>query len=407
MSSAGPLQSFITGYQRGQDVKERRARLADFMEQAPIRQQERQLDLGLRQQQLQAGQAQSQLQQSQLQLQELQNALQKGTVLNQTIDRVAQQFQDPQSRYNFAQKNATGFAELGLDVNQLTLDDFTNEGLMRNKSALQQSLGRAEQALTAGQREFQSLTAGLPQEDIERAKRIKLGLEQRAGVLSRTERAAMDEGLKERLADVERTLAMSKEEGKLLAQAELEPEVKAKVTAALEQVKSDADVASTQKSNEAAYRVYQTAMQNISNSLGGTNFSGPVFGLVPAMTTEAKIADGAKAIMAPILKQMFRSAGEGTFTDKDQALLLEMVPTRTDTKESAASKIEMINAVVESKLGGVQATPPVQQPVQQQVPVQRPTPQFQQQQGPVEGQTATNPQTGQRVIFRNGQWQAF
>lgn len=407
MSSSNPIQSFISGYQSGLDIQERRARLADFLEQAPIRQQERQLDLGLRQQQLQAGQAQSQLQQSQLQMQELQNALQKGTILNQTIDRVAQQFQDPQSRYNFAQKNATGFAELGLDVNQLTLNDFTNEGLMRNKSALQQSLGRAEQALTAGQREFQSLTAGLPQEDIERAKRIKLGLDQRAGVLSRTERAAMDEGLKERLAGVERTLAMSKEEGKLLAQAELEPEVKAKVTAALEQVKSDADIASTQRSNQAAYKVYQTAMQNISNSLGATNLSGPVFGLIPAMTTESKIADGAKAIMAPVLKQIFRVAGEGTFTDRDQALLLEMVPTRTDTKESAAAKMEMINAVIESKLGRGQSAQPVQQPARQQMPVQRPTPQAPQQQGLIEGQTATNPQTGQRVIFRNGQWQAF
>ena len=39
--------------------------------------------------------------------------------------------------------------------------------------------------------------------------------------------------------------------------------------------------------------------------------TGPIVWLVPALTTEQQTADGAVAIMAPVLKQMFRASGEG------------------------------------------------------------------------------------------------
>jgi hypothetical protein len=55
--------------------------------------------------------------------------------------------------------------------------------------------------------------------------------------------------------------------------------------------------------------------------------------------------------MAPVLKQIFRVAGEGTFTDKDQALLLEMVPTRKDSPEARAIKTQNIDNIIRAKLG--------------------------------------------------------
>ena len=55
--------------------------------------------------------------------------------------------------------------------------------------------------------------------------------------------------------------------------------------------------------------------------------------------------------MAPVLKQLFRSAGEGTFTDRDQELLLDMVPKRTDRAEAIAEKMANIDRIVSAKLG--------------------------------------------------------
>jgi hypothetical protein len=55
--------------------------------------------------------------------------------------------------------------------------------------------------------------------------------------------------------------------------------------------------------------------------------------------------------MAPVLKQLFRSSGEGTFTDKDQDLLMEMLPTRKDKPEARAAKLANIDAIVRAKLG--------------------------------------------------------
>jgi hypothetical protein len=61
--------------------------------------------------------------------------------------------------------------------------------------------------------------------------------------------------------------------------------------------------------------------------------------------------------MAPILKQIFRTAGEGTFTDADQKLLLAMVPTRTDTPTARKAKLANIDTIVRAKLGSASSVP--------------------------------------------------
>lgn len=101
---------------------------------------------------------------------------------------------------------------------------------------------------------------------------------------------------------------------------------------------------------EQAWSMYETAMTGLQGAMNGT-VTGPVFGRVPAFSAGQQTADGAVAAMAPILKQLFRTAGEGTFTDKDQALLLQMVPTRADRAEARDAKIANINAIVRAKLG--------------------------------------------------------
>lgn len=99
-----------------------------------------------------------------------------------------------------------------------------------------------------------------------------------------------------------------------------------------------------------AYATYQSGIESLKQAMEGTN-TGPLAGRIPAFTAGQQIAEGAEATMAPVLKQLFRDAGEGTFTDSDQAMLMKMVPTRKDHPEARAAKIEMIDGIVRAKLG--------------------------------------------------------
>ncbi|MEW5251652.1 hypothetical protein, partial [Microbulbifer discodermiae] len=103
--------------------------------------------------------------------------------------------------------------------------------------------------------------------------------------------------------------------------------------------------------NKVALSTYEMAVKGLRESMQNTT-TGPVAGRIPAMTPEAQIAEGAAAAMAPVLKSIFRVSGEGTFTDRDQALLMEMLPSRKDHSEAAQAKLNIVDAIVGAKLGG-------------------------------------------------------
>lgn len=104
------------------------------------------------------------------------------------------------------------------------------------------------------------------------------------------------------------------------------------------------------KQNEKAYATYQAGVAGLVKGLKDTS-TGPLAGRMPAVTASQQIADGAVAAMAPVLKGLFRSAGEGTFTDQDQKMLLDMMPTRLDKPEARAAKLANVDAIVKAKLG--------------------------------------------------------
>jgi len=156
------------------------------------------------------------------------------------------------------------------------------------------------------------------------------------------------------------------EGAKLGAQLNLGPKVKAAVEQAKALAISEVKRGDEQRSNGRALATYEAAMGKLSSAMEGTS-TGPVVGLSPAVTANQQIAKGAVAAMAPVLKSIFRVAGEGTFTDKDQELLLNMVPTRQDLPEARKAKIEMIDAIVRAKLGAsgpAQPTAPTGQPTE-------------------------------------------
>ena len=90
-------------------------------------------------------------------------------------------------------------------------------------------------------------------------------------------------------------------------------------------------------------------MSNLTKALDNT-ITGPFIGLTPALTANAQIADGAIAMMLPLMKDVFRGAGEGTFTEGDQKILTDMIPTRNDSAEARRSKITFIDELIRSKL---------------------------------------------------------
>lgn len=119
--------------------------------------------------------------------------------------------------------------------------------------------------------------------------------------------------------------------------------------------KRDAERQAAQIEKDTALRLYEAGIEGLRTGLAGSE-TGPIAGRIPAFTTSQQIAEGGVAAMAPILKQLFRSAGEGTFTDKDQDLLLAMIPTRTDTPEARDAKLANIDSLVRAKLSAPAAT---------------------------------------------------
>lgn len=100
----------------------------------------------------------------------------------------------------------------------------------------------------------------------------------------------------------------------------------------------------------ATFNLYETARDGLLSGLEGSA-TGPILGRIPSFTANQQVAEGGVAAMAPVLKQLFRVAGEGVFTDRDQALLLQMIPTRATLPEARAKQIENIDSIVKAKLG--------------------------------------------------------
>ena len=186
------------------------------------------------------------------------------------------------------------------------------------------------------------------------------------------------------IQDVKR--ASGKETAKLAVQLKLKPDVQRAVVLAQELAKGEAAKTNSERGNDRALNVYNAAKDGLLGAMSGAS-TGPALGWLPAITSNQQIADGAVAAMAPVLKQLFRTAGEGNFSDSDQKVLMGMVPTRSDTPKARVEKLKLIDTIVMAKLGGsISQGQDTQQPEQQGAP-----------------QTATGP-NGEKLQLVNGQW---
>lgn len=172
---------------------------------------------------------------------------------------------------------------------------------------------------TAEMQTFDYLTKGLSEEDKAKALRIKLGIDPRAA-------STLSIPLDRFFNQAFQTGAGTQASG------------------------AQADAQKAAVANDLLRQQFDFGFSALESALGGTGQTGKIFGNLPAITTSAQIADNAKALLLPIMKGVFRGAGEGVFTDKDQETLEAMLPTRNMTAEAAAQALDSVKMLVSLKL---------------------------------------------------------
>jgi len=220
------------------------------------------------------------------------------------------------------------------------------------EAKLQASLNPAKtQQKSLDQKKFEDLMdlAGLSKAEKKEAARIKLRLIPGA-VGSSAQTISADQQLTDDVATSQAAIEAAKEIAKLKSQLRLKPAIQKAVTLATGEANLISDNKELANSNEKALKVYSVGIESLAGSLSNTT-TGPFAGLMPALTSSAQSAEGAIAIMAPLLKKVFRASGEGNFTDSDQKLLMDMIPTRSDRPSAVKFKLNAIDAIIQAKLG--------------------------------------------------------
>lgn len=106
--------------------------------------------------------------------------------------------------------------------------------------------------------------------------------------------------------------------------------------------RAKADAANKAKGD--AYSTWQTAAGQYLDAHKNSSWG-------PGAGGNYGLRNSARANLAPVLKGIFRTSGEGTFSDRDQELLIQMAPSSIDTDEQAAKKLANIDAIIRSKMG--------------------------------------------------------
>jgi hypothetical protein len=113
--------------------------------------------------------------------------------------------------------------------------------------------------------------------------------------------------------------------------------------------KTQAEEEAQAKTNEMLRSTWNKSLDYLGQKLTNTT-TGFFSGFLPAITESQQLADQSVSMMMPLLKDMFRQAGEGVFTDKDQEVLEALIPTRGMSPGAIAEALEQVDRLVQSKL---------------------------------------------------------
>jgi hypothetical protein len=210
--------------------------------------------------------------------------------------------------------------------------------------------------LTAKQQEFGSLTEGMSAEDIERAKRIDLGLSPRA-VGSATQ-TILEKGIAEDIGGTEATISKGKESGKLLAELKYKPAIESAVISAKKIATQKGDVFNELSQATAALPGLSKAVDDLrelskiaTSTLGGKIFDAAVkqtgFGSTKGATAKAKFIAIVNNQVLPLLKPTFGAA----FTVAEGESLKA---TMGDPEATTEEKMAQLDAFIEQKLRDIE-----------------------------------------------------
>lgn len=303
---------------------------------------------------------------------------------------------------NAAVNNAQQFKQLRNQqgIETPTVDEFLADPEGQSEAVLQldTSINPATEGLTAGEREFASLTKDFSEEELRQARRVKARIAAPAGI-SAAERIATDPSLTESVAQSEAVIAGQRagaqESAKLGQQLKFKPAIQAAIKKAEAVAKEEGATLTELNKVRAAMPGLQEAVGELRRlapiatfSLGGKAFDEASrqlgFGATKGATARAKFIATINNQVLPLLKPTFGAA----FTVQEGESLKA---TMGDPDLSPDEKLVQLDAFIEQKFRDIETKEAELGGGEQQV---TPT-----------GRTATNPQTGEQVQeMSDGSW---
>lgn len=117
-----------------------------------------------------------------------------------------------------------------------------------------------------------------------------------------------------------------------------------------QEIKGTKEAETLGKESAVKMEIWDSVSENISKSFADAA-TFPMMGALPALTESQQAAEASLTTAIPTLKEFFRKAGEGTFTEGDQKILVNMLPTRSDYPEVRDRKLKQIDTIIRLKLG--------------------------------------------------------
>ena len=156
------------------------------------------------------------------------------------------------------------------------------------------------------------------------------------------------------LTEFERESLKANEAKRAMKQQEIDETIRQnnKPTAADKKVIADKK---QQEKDYQAYKLVSTDLKNTYKNIAA-NLTGPLQGNLPAASQNSRMFETTQKQMLPLLKDVFRKPGEGTFTEGDQRLLTELLPNRTMDAEEFDVAIKRLDAVVAMKVSQADLT---------------------------------------------------
>ena len=213
-------------------------------------------------------------------------------------------------------------------------------------------------ATDSATRNFNAMTSGMTDEDIEKAKRIELGLDSRAGTLTGDERLGNDENMTTKVANSQATIegakSSAKETAKLNAQAELLPKIRADIKAAEVDATASGESLTAHKRAKAALPGLQEVVGKLKTlsdvatyTLTGRAFNEVTkqlgFGSTEGGTARVQMRSIVDNQVLPLLRETFGAA----FTKAEGDSLRE---TMLDLDSTPDAKKATLDAFIEQKM---------------------------------------------------------